>query len=282
MASPAPARSRARGDLAKRLRHNVRILHVIAAMDFKLKYADSGLGYVWSVAKPLALFTMLYLVFGRVFKLGSISPYYPLALLIGIVIYTFFSESTSLGMFSIVERGDLLRKMSFPRLIVPASRTISVAITFGVNLTVVAVFIAWNGIQPQWTWLLLVPLLLELYVFTLGVALLLAALFVRLRDIGQVWELWLTLLFYATPILYPVGFLPPWAQTLAFISPLTQVLQDVRALVLYDELAPNRITASEVFHSSAGRLIPVGVAVATLLLGLAFFRRESPMFAERI
>lgn len=282
MATPNPMRSAAHGTLRRRLRHNLRILHVIAAMDFKLKYAGSALGYVWSVAKPLTLFTVLYLVFGRVFDLGAISRYYPLSLLIGIVLFTFFSEATGLGMGSIVERADLLRKLSFPRLIIPTSRTLGVAMTFGVNLTVVAAFIAWNEITPRWNWFVLVPLLLELYIFTLGIALILAALFVRLRDIAQVWELFAQVLFYATPILYPVGFLPTWAQSASFVSPLTQVLQDVRAVVLYQDLAPNRITAADVLHGSAGRLVPIGVAFGTLLVGLVIFRRESPWFAERV
>jgi ABC-2 type transport system permease protein len=280
MATTAPARSGAHGDKMRRLRHNLRILHVIATMDFKLKYAGSALGYVWSVVKPLSLFTVLYLVFGRVFNLGEISRYYPLSLLIGIVLFTFFSEATSLGMGSIVERADLLRKLSFPRLIVPTSRTLGVAITFGVNLTVVGAFIAWNGITPRWTWIVLVPLLLELYAFTLGVALVLAALFVRLRDIAQVWELFVQILFYATPILYPVGYLPTWAQRISFLSPLTQVLQDVRAVILYQDIEPNRLTADDVLY--AGRLLPIAIACGTLLLGLFVFRRESPMFAERI
>ena len=84
-------------------------------MDFKLKYSGSALGYVWSVIKPLSLFTMLYLVFSRIFRLGELSPYYPLALLIGIVLYTFFVDATSLAMASIVSRETLIRKLSFPR-----------------------------------------------------------------------------------------------------------------------------------------------------------------------
>lgn len=282
MATPAPARSGAHGDLLHRLRHNLRILHVIAAMDFKLKYAGSALGYVWSVVKPLALFTMLYLVFGRLFNLGAISKYYPLSLLIGIVLFTFFSEATSLGMTSVVERGSLLGKLSFPRLIIPVSRTIGVAITFMVNLTVIGAFVAWNGIEPRWSWVLLLPLLAEFYFFILGLTLILATLFVRLRDIGQVWELLSQLLFYATPILYPVGYLPPEIRTLAFLNPLTQVVQDFRALVLYDDLAPNRITAAEVFHGSGGRLLPLAVAFGTLAVGLYVYRREAPWFAERV
>ena len=256
MTMPAPTRVAVGAARSRRLHHNLRILRVTAAMDFKLKYAGSALGYVWSVIKPLALFTMLYLVFAKLFRLGDISPYYPLALLIGIVLYTFFVDATSLAMSSIVARETLIRKLSFPRLVIPTSTTLAAAITFGVNLVVVGVFVAWNQIPPRPNWVLLVPLLLEFYVFILGVSLVLATLFVRFRDIGQIWELAATLILYATPIIYPVGFLPEWARTIAFLNPMTQILQDVRAIVLYQDIAPNLITANDAFNSSAGRLDP--------------------------
>ena len=190
--------------------HRLRVLTVIAAAEFKLKYAGSALGYVWSVLKPLALFTLLYLVFGRVFRLNELSEFYPVSLLIGIVLFTFFADATSLALVSIVVRDTLIRKLSFPRIIIPSSTMLTAAMTLSINMTVVGAFIAYKGITPRLEWLLTLPLLLELAAFTLGIGLLLAALFVRLRDLQQVWDLVLQLFFYATPILYPVGFLPPW------------------------------------------------------------------------
>jgi ABC-2 type transport system permease protein len=281
MATPAPVRVTTHLVRSRRLHHNLRILRVLAAMDFKLKYSGSALGYLWSVIKPLSLFTILYLVFSRIFRLGGLSQYYPLSLLIGVVLFTFFSEATSLGMFSVVDRASLIGKMAFPRLIIPVSRTIGVAITFMVNLTVVAAFIAWNGIEPRWYWILLVPLLIEFYIFILGVTLILATLFVRLRDISQVWELTAQLIFYATPIIYPVGYLPPGLRTIAFLNPLTQVVQDFRAIVLYDDLEPNLITAADVF-GTWGRLLPIGIALGIFVFGLLFYRRQAPWFAERV
>ncbi|MBA2384716.1 MAG: ABC transporter permease [Actinobacteria bacterium] len=260
--------------------HSLRTLRVIAGVDFQLKYSGSVLGYVWSVLKPLALFTMLYFIFGRVFRLGEISQYYPLSLLLGIVFFTFFADATSLGMYSILSRESLVRKLSFPRLIIPTSATLTAAMTFAVNCLVIVVFIAWNGITPRLTWLLLVPLLIQLYVLVLGVALILATVFVRLRDIGQVWELLLQLMFYGSPIIYPIGFLPPWARDLGFLSPFTQILQDARSLVLYADLPANRITADDAFRT--GRLAPIGITIGILLLGLWLFRREEPWFAERV
>src|SRR5262249_15015026 len=165
----------------------------------------------------------------------------------GIVLFTFFSDATQMGMWSLVARESLLRKLSFPRLVIPTAATVTAAITFGVNSLVVLVFIAWNGIVPRPGWLLIVPLLLELYLFILGIALILSTLFVRLRDVGQVWELALQLIFYASPIIYPIGFLPPFLRHVAFLNPFTQVLQDIRAIVLYPDLAPNRITVAQSF-----------------------------------
>src|SRR6476659_3440681 len=134
MATSAPTRVTVNRARSHRLRHNLRVLHVLAAMDFKLKYSGSALGYVWSVVKPLAWFTILYLVFAKIFRLGSISQYYPLALLIGIVLYTFFVDATMLAMNSIVSRETLLRKLSFPRVVIPTSTTLAAAMTFAVNL----------------------------------------------------------------------------------------------------------------------------------------------------
>jgi len=267
-----------RGD---RLAYHLRILRVIAVAEFKLKYAGSALGYVWSVLKPLALFTMLYLVFGRVFHLGAISRYYPLSLLIGIVFFNFFADSTMLGMGSIVGRASLVRKMAFPRTIIPMAATLTASMTLCINLTVIAAFVAYNRIVPRVTWLLVLPLMLELYIFSLGIALILATLFVRMRDIGQVWELVLQLFFYAYPIIYPVGYLPPWARTISFLSPFTQVLQDLRAVILYRDIPGNRITVATVFHGSAGRLLPLAVTAAVFAGGYLLLKHEEHWFAER-
>jgi len=183
-------------------------------------------------------------------------------------------------MVSLVHRESLLRRLRFPRLLIPTAATLTAAMTFAVNLLVVAGFVAWRGIVPQLDWLLLVPLLLELYLFTLGTALILTTLFVSLRDIGQVWELGVQLLFYASPIVYPVSYLPPWARDLAFLFPFTQVLQDVRALVLYDDQSGITVTSAEAL-GQFGRLLPIAITLVVLAFGVALFKRYEPWFAER-
>jgi ABC-2 type transport system permease protein len=268
-----------RGAQRRRLLHQLRVLRLIAGTEYRLKYSESALGYVWSVAKPLAMFAVLYTVFGRFFKLNVGFAHYPLYLLIGIVLWVFFTDATGLAMTSLVARADLLRKLSFPHLVIPFSVTVSAAMTFAVNLVVVAVFVAANGIRPQLSWLWIPLLLLELFIFTLGVGITLAAAFVRLRDIHQVWELIVQLLFFASPIMFPVDFLPPWAKPVAFVSPVVQVMQDIRSLVVG---GPQGITAATVYGTGWGYAIPVGFCLLVLVASLLLFRRESPWFAERV
>jgi ABC-2 type transport system permease protein len=260
--------------------HYVRVLHVIVAAEFKLKYAGSALGYVWSVVKPLSLFTIMYLVFGRVFNLDAISEYYGVALLMGIVLFSFFSDATSQGMVSVVHRESLLRRLRFPRIVIPIAATLTAAMTFAINLVVVAGFIVWEGIVPRVDWILLIPLLAELYLFGLGTALILATLFIWLRDMGQVWELAAQMLFYASPIIYPITYLPSWLQDVAFLFPLTQVLQDIRALVLYKDHTGITVTTTEA-TSEYWRLLPIAITLALFVLGLRLFKRNEPWFAER-
>lgn len=271
---PPARRSRQRA-----IAHQLRVLRVIAGVEFKLKYTDSALGYVWSLLKPLSYFGVLWVVFGRFFKLSQVRDY-PLYLLIGIVIFTFFIDAISIALPSIVARGDVLRRISFPRLVIPTAATVTAAITFGVNTLAIIVFAAFTRIAPHLDWLLIPPLLLELYLFILGVALILSALFVRFRDVVQIWELAAALLFYASPIMYPVYFLPLWFQKIVFLNPLVQVMQDIRVLLIGANQPFE--TISSVYGTSAARLLPIALAFLVFGFGLRFFRRESPRFAERV
>jgi ABC-2 type transport system permease protein len=265
-------------DRRGRLAYILRVTRTIARIEFKLKYADSLLGYVWSIAKPLGLFGMLYIVFGRFFKLNGYA-HYPIYLLLGIVIWSYYADATTLAMYSLVARGPLLTKLAFPRIVIPISVTVTAATTFLVNLVAVAVFVGASRVVPRPEWLLTIPWLVELYLFTLGVSLILATLFVRLRDLSQMWELFLQLMFYATPIIYPASFLPPWWRPVAFLSPLVQALSHIRNLIIPGAPAA---TPTDVYGSAWGELIPIAVCAVLLLGGWRLFRREAPWFAERV
>lgn len=262
-----------RAPLRRRLGYRLRIVRVLARTEFKLKYAGSVLGYFWSLAKPLLYFTVLWLVFSELFR--SQIPDYPLYLLIGIVLYTFVAEAVALALPSIINRGPVLRRMSFPSIVIPVSTTLSTAFTFLLNCLAIAAFVAASGIAPRLSWVLLAPLVIELYVFVLGLALIFASLYVRFRDAGQFWEVLATVLLFTSPTFYPIGILPGWAQHTVSFNPLVQVMQDGRRLILGAE---GRI--AQFLPTLEPRLYPVAVALATLALGIVLHWRESPRFAE--
>jgi ABC-2 type transport system permease protein len=259
----------------------LRVLRVVGVIDFKAKYAGAALGYVWSLVKPLAYFGVLWLVFAHLLRTANQTSDYAIFLLIGIFLFTFFVEVVGAMLPSIVEGGSILRRLSFPPILVPLSASVGIFITFLVNLSVIILFIGIQRVSPRVEWLLVPPLLVELYVFCLGLGLLLSALYVRFRDVGQIWELASQLLFFASAIFYPIGILPVWAQKVAFLNPFLQIMQDVRHAVL-GASGPNDLTAADVYASVGGRAIPVAIAVLIFIGGLAFFRRDGRYFAERV
>jgi ABC-2 type transport system permease protein len=263
------------------LAYYLRVLRVVGAIDFKANYTDAALGYVWSVVKPLAYFGVLWLVFAHLLRTANQTEDFTLFLLVGILLFLFFIDAVSVMLPSIVEEGATLRRLAFPPILVPLSASVAIAITFCVNASVFAVFAAVQTVEPRLEWLLVAPLLVELYVFTLSVGLLLSALYVQFRDIGQVWELVAQLLFFASAIFYPIGILPDWAQKVAFLNPFVQIMQDIRH-VLLGVSGPNDLTAADVFAGAGGRLIPLAIVALVFVAALAYFRREGRYFAERL
>jgi ABC-2 type transport system permease protein len=263
------------------LAYYLRVLRVVGGIEFKAKYAGAVLGYVWSLAKPLAYFGVLWLVFAHLLRTANQTQDFTLFLLIGILLFTFFADTVGVMLTSIVDGGSILRRLAFPPILVPLSASVGICITFLVNISAIVVFIGIQRVSPRVEWLLVIPLLAELYIFSLGVGLLLAALYVRFRDVGQIWELGVQLLFFASAIFYPIGIVPDWAQKVAFLNPFVQLMQDVRHAVL-GASGPNDLTAATVYAGAGGRAIPIVIAVLLFVGALAFFRREGRYFAERV
>jgi ABC-2 type transport system permease protein len=264
------------------LAYYLRVLRVVGGIEFKAKYAGAALGYVWSIAKPLAYFGVLWLVFAHLLRTANQTNDFALFLLIGILLFTFFVDTIAAMLPSIVEGGAILRRLAFPPILIPLSASVGIAVTFCANVSAIVVFIGIQRVAPRLEWLPVPPLLVELYVFCVGVGLLVAALYVRFRDVGQIWELTAQLLFFASAIFYPIGILPVWAQKVAFLNPFVQVMQDVRHAVLGGASGPNDATAATVYAGALGRVIPTAIVAILFLGGLAFFRRESRYFAERL
>lgn len=261
-------------------RRNRILLRELIITDFKLRYQGSVLGYTWSVLKPLFLFAILYLVFDKFFRLGRNIEHFPVYLLLGIVFWGFFTEATSNGLQAIIERGDLIRKINFPKYIIVVSGTVSSLINLVINLFVVFVFILVNQVNVSVEALLIIPIVIELYVFALGIAFFLSALNVKFRDVGYLWEIFLQAAFYATPIIYPLGMVVDQSVVAAKIlmtNPVAQVVQDARyVLVTHDS-----VTVWSLFGNWKA-FIPILIIIAVIVLASYNFKKNSKYFAENI
>lgn len=252
----------------------------IAVTEFKLRFYGSILGYFWQLFRPLLLFATLYLVFNHMVKLGSAVPHYPAILLMNIVLFTFFSEGAS-AVTSVVDREQLVRKIQVPRLAIPLAVTVTAAFNLALNLLVVLIFVVANGNMPRLSWLEIPLLLALLTVYAAGFAMLISALYVRYRDVKPIWDVFLQMLFYATPVIYVLdsvdAFGEQFKQILA-MNPLAAILIQMRHAVV-DSSAP---TAAEAVGGGAYVLIPLGLIVFVVVLGYRVFKREAPRIAEEL
>jgi ABC-2 type transport system permease protein len=256
---------------------NRAILREMVSTDFKVRYQNSVLGYMWSLLKPLFLFAILYIVFTYIIPLGKGVEHYPVYLLTGVILWNFFTEATTQGTMSVVLHGDLIRKISIPRYLVVIASALSALINLGLSLIVIFIFAIINGIAPSFSWLLIFPLIAELFVFSLGVSFLLSAMFVKFRDISYIWEIVLQAGFYATPIIYPLMNVPVFLHKWFFINPMAQIIQDAR----YVLATRTSITIWSTVHSAAV-VIPFLVIIAFVVIGGLYFKRHSKYFAEDI
>jgi ABC-2 type transport system permease protein len=257
-------------------RRFVNLTVTLAVTDFKLRFFGSALGYLWTLMRPLMLFGVLYFVFTEVVRFGGDVENYPVYLLTAIVLFTFFSETTSRGVSSLIERENLLRKIRFPRMVIPLAVTLHSIFNLGLNLVVVFVFVLASGVEVRWSWLEMIPLVAVLVVLATGVAMLLSALYVRYRDVQPIWEVVLQVLFYASPVIYVTSAYPSSIAQAAIANPITAVLAQMRHALI----DPNAPTAAEAIGGAARLLIPAGIVVGLFALGVWVFMREAPRIAE--
>jgi len=251
----------------------------LAVLEFKLRFFGSALGYLWQLVRPLMLFGVLYVVFTKFVRLNEDVEHFPAVLLTGIVIFTFFADATSIAVTSVVDRENLVRKIEFPRLVVPFAVVGTALLNLCANLAAVLVFYIASGVDPRVEWLLALPLIAALVLLTTGVATLLSALYPRFRDLRPIWEVLSQVLFYASPILYAIEVIPNRTfQELIMLSPIAAVLQELRHVVI-DPAAPS---AADAIGTPALLLVPAGIVALAVVLGVWVFAREAPRIAEEL
>ena len=261
-------------------RKNRILLKELTKTDFKLRYQGSVLGYLWALLRPLMMFAILYVVFAKLLKIGGDIPHYPVYLLCGTTMWSFFTECTSQGIQAIVNRGDLLRKISFPKYIVVVSATLTAVINMLINVVVIIIFALINGVSPSPTWLLAIPAILELYLLSLGIAFLLGSINVKYRDITSIWDVLIQALFYAVPIIYPITMVASTSEIAAkiiLLNPIAQAIQDIR----FSLITSTTITSWN-YITSPLVVIPIILTLGFLILGATVFRRKSKFFAEEV
>lgn len=263
------------------------LLKELVKTDFKLRYQGSMLGMAWSVLKPLMLFAVMYVVFVRFLRFGAGIPHFAVSLLLAQTLWSFFQEATSQGMRAIVDRGDLLRKINFPKYIVVVSSTVSAFINLLISLVVVLIFMIINGVEFRWTIMLFPLIVVELYLFALAIAFLLGTLYVKFRDIGHIWDVIMQVWFYITPIIYPLSQIISMssfgliiAKLMLIVNPMAQIIQDARYVLVTPQ--------TETIWNTVGagtpllKILPIVLAIGLFVIGVIVFRKHSKTFAEEL
>jgi ABC-2 type transport system permease protein len=254
------------------------LLYLISVTEFKKTYFGTVLGYLWSLLRPLMLFAVLLFVFTKIFRIGSEVPHYAVLLLFNVVLFGFFSEATSNAVTAVVGQEGIVRKTQFPRLVIPLSVVLTSLFNLCVNFLIVIVFILASGIEPQWSWFLFPVAVFAVFVLATTMAMGMSSLYVRFRDTAIIWGVIATALFYATPVLYPIEFVPDEYRKFILANPLTPIFEQARQWVI-DPSAPGAVEAS---GGGLRLLIPVGIYIAICVLGVWIFRREAPRIAEEL
>ena len=258
------------------------LLWLMATTEFKRVYFGTVFGYLWSLMRPLMLFGVLLFVFTQIFKVGAELHNYPVLLLLGIVQFTFFQEATANAITSVVSQEGIVRKTQFPRLVIPLSTVLTAFFNFCLNLVVVFVFILAWGVTPAWTWLLFPVAMAALFILTMAMSMAFSVLYVRFRDVAIIWVVGAQVLFYATPILYPLGpkgFNDPSIEKWLMLNPLGVLFQQVRVWILHEspEVAPTaRMVAGGWLHLLPAVAIYIGICAFAVWI----FNREAPKIAE--
>ena len=274
---------RALGDSWARFWH---LTYNIALIQWKMRFFGSVLGYLWQLIRPLLLFGVLYVFFTIISHIGrgagASGRFYGTQLLGSIVLFTFFTEATSGAVRSVVDNEALVRKIQFPRLVIPVSTVLLSSFNLALNLVVVLVFGLIQGVRPMLTWFELPLIIGLLAVLSAGCAMLLAALFVYFRDLQPIWEVVCQVLFYASPVIVPLSTvqakLGPFLTHVYMCSPLATILQQFRHAMVNHAVDG----AGFAIGHPVALAIPIGLSFAIFVLGFYVFNRMAPRVAENL
>jgi lipopolysaccharide transport system permease protein len=242
---------------------------LLATTDLKLRYKNSVLGFLWNFLEPLLMLGVFYVVFTSLFK--NQIQYYPLYLLLGLILWYMFSRSTNMGMNSLIGRAGLLQKVYFRRELLVISSVLTTFLMLIFELGVFFVFMVIFGVLPPVVGLLFPLVLVNLFALSVGLSLLLSSLNVYFRDIQHVWTVVIQAGFFVTPLFYEFKVLPPILQNVLQFNPLVGIIEVSRALLIHREMPAIEII-----------LFMILTTTAILFLGYAVFRRLDRKLVENL
>jgi len=247
------------------------LLFILAWRDVQLRYKQAGLGIAWAIIQPLFAVAIFTVIFGRFAKFPSGNVPYSVFAFAGILMFTYFSEATRRASAGLVTDAELIRKIYFPRLIMPLGAVVSPLIDFGFAFVVFLGLMFWFGVALTWKILLLPFVLIIAMMLALAMGLWLGPVNVRYRDVTHAIPFVLQVWMYASPIIYPLSIVPEKWQALYSLNPLVGIIEAFRWVTL-DTPAPDFVSIGVSF-----------VAILVLLAGgLVYFRRRERGFADII
>jgi len=237
--------------------------------EFKLRYRNSVLGFIWSLLNPLAMMIILTLVFSTLLRVGIEN--FPVFLLPALLAWRFFSVSTSMSLYSIIGNSPLVTKIYFPRWLLVLSSNLANLIGSSLEFAVLFPLLIFLGMKISYlVFLLPVTLVLE-FILIIGVSFILAPLNVYYRDFNEIWNITLQIGFFLCPIIYSINLIPERYLSAYSLNPMTRIIEAIRKILYY-----NALPTVEDF------LIILASGLFLLLIGYLIFRRLEPRFAEEI
>ena len=241
------------------------LLIALLLRDIKIKYKRSILGFAWSILNPLLMMIVMSIVFSTIFKTDIKN--FPMYLITGQVIFTFFSEATNMAMMSIIGNGGLIKKVYIPKYIFPLSK-VMFSFTNMLFSLIAVVIVAIATKLPITPAILLFPLpLIYVFIFSLGVGLLLASYAVFFRDLLHLYGILLLIWTYLTPIFYPITILPENVKKVMMFNPMFVYIDNFREIILYGKVP-----------SLSSNLLCICYSLIALLVGTLAFRKTKDKF----
>ncbi len=247
------------------------LLVIFAWRDLKVRYKQTALGVAWAVFQPLITMVVFTIFFGQFLGEHVGDTPYPVFVFLGLVFWNYFSQSLSASSGSLVEHENIIKKVYFPRLLIPVASTLAHLVDFLIALVILGGIFAYFDLTPAGAGLALLPLLLLITFLTaIGVGLFLAAVNVKYRDVRYAVPFFIQLLLFLTPVIYPSSIVGEGSAWLVYANPVAGVIEAFRTGILDGVMAWEAV-------GLAG-----GVALLYAIIGLAYFRRTERFFADVI